>query len=100
MILTIYPANNGDSFLLEIKDKIILIDGGYVDTYKNYIKPKLFELSKENKKADNFYKWTKHWSYHRCRTILHRPVQSDLQKFRKLKYSYQYSYPAREYAAY
>lgn len=53
MILTIYPANNGDSFLLEIKDKIILIDGGYVDTYKNYIKPKLFELSKENKKISH-----------------------------------------------
>ncbi|KQM19140.1 AVAST type 1 anti-phage system MBL fold metallo-hydrolase Avs1a, partial [Chryseobacterium sp. Leaf201] len=53
MTLTIYPANNGDSFLLEIKDTIILIDGGYVDTYKNYIKPKLFELAKENKKISH-----------------------------------------------
>lgn len=53
MIITIYPANNGDSFLLEIKDITILIDGGYVDTYKNYIKPKLFELAKENKKISH-----------------------------------------------
>ncbi|GEM53663.1 hypothetical protein EB1_34530 [Empedobacter brevis NBRC 14943 = ATCC 43319] len=53
MVLTIYPANNGDSFLLEIKDTIILIDGGYVDTYKNYIKPKLLALAKENKKISH-----------------------------------------------
>ncbi len=53
MTLTIYPANNGDSFLLEIKDIILLIDGGYVDTYKNYIKPKLIELANEKKEISH-----------------------------------------------
>lgn len=49
MTLTIYPANNGDALLLEVEDTIILIDGGYVDTYKNYIKPKLIQLANEKK---------------------------------------------------
>lgn len=50
MNITIFPANNGDSFLIETKnDSVILIDGGYVSTYKEYIKPKLLELSKTNK---------------------------------------------------
>ena len=32
----------------------------------------------KNKKADNFYKWTKHWNYHRCRTIVYCTIQSHL----------------------
>lgn len=48
--LTVFPANNGDSFLIETKGgTVILIDGGYVSTYKEYIKPKLLGLSKANK---------------------------------------------------
>jgi len=53
MHLEIFPANNGDSFLLQLENIIILIDGGYVDTYKNYIKPKLVALAKENKKISH-----------------------------------------------
>lgn len=50
MNLTIFPALNGDSFLIETKDdSVILIDGGYVSTYREYVKPKLLELSKANK---------------------------------------------------
>ena len=50
MNVTIFPANNGDSFIVETKgESAILIDGGYVSTYKNYIKPKLLELKEANK---------------------------------------------------
>lgn len=50
MNIIIFPANNGDSFLIETKEgSQILIDGGYVNTYKEHIKPKLLELSKANK---------------------------------------------------
>ncbi|MEM6523430.1 MAG: hypothetical protein AAF693_06555 [Bacteroidota bacterium] len=34
--LKIYPAQNGDSFLLSINRTHILIDGGYVNTYNNF----------------------------------------------------------------
>jgi flavorubredoxin len=49
MNITVFPANNEDSFLIETEESSLLIDGGYVETYKKYIEPKLLELSKENK---------------------------------------------------
>ncbi|AND65218.1 hypothetical protein AX766_12890 [Flavobacterium covae] len=49
MKLTVFPALNGDSFLLETEASTLLIDGGYVDTYKKYIKPKVIELKKNGK---------------------------------------------------
>jgi len=49
MKITIFRACNGDSFFLETEASIVLIDGGYVDTYKKFIKPKLLKL-KEDKK--------------------------------------------------
>ena len=51
MKITVFPASNGDSILIETDMSIILIDGGYVDTYKKFIKPKLIELKKGNKKT-------------------------------------------------
>lgn len=47
-----FPALNGDSFLISFNAKNILIDGGYVSTYRNYIKPNLLELRKNNEKID------------------------------------------------
>lgn len=47
MKITVFQACNGDSFLLETEASIALIDGGYVDTYKNFIKPKLLKLKDE-----------------------------------------------------
>ncbi|WP_053222413.1 AVAST type 1 anti-phage system MBL fold metallo-hydrolase Avs1a [Roseivirga seohaensis] len=35
--LKIYPAQNGDSFLLSAGNTYLLIDGGYVNTYENFI---------------------------------------------------------------
>lgn len=51
MKLTVLPACNGDSFFLETEESIVLIDGGYVDTYKKFIKPKLLKLKDEGKKT-------------------------------------------------
>jgi flavorubredoxin len=45
--LRVYPANDGDSFLLNFNGIIFLIDGGYVNTYKNFIKNDLIELNKK-----------------------------------------------------
>jgi beta-lactamase superfamily II metal-dependent hydrolase len=53
MKVSIYPANNGDSSLIETEASIILIDGGYVDTYRRFLKPKFIELNNENKKISS-----------------------------------------------
>lgn len=40
MRIIILPALNGDCILVEIQPShYILIDGGYVDTYENYLLP-------------------------------------------------------------
>ena len=53
MKITIFPANNGDSFLLETDQNNILIDGGYVNTYKEFLKPILQELNELEKKINH-----------------------------------------------
>lgn len=53
MKITILPANNGDSFLLEIDQNNILIDGGYVNTYKKFLKPIFQELNRLGKKINH-----------------------------------------------
>ncbi|WP_422355617.1 AVAST type 1 anti-phage system MBL fold metallo-hydrolase Avs1a [Roseivirga pacifica] len=44
--LIVYPSENGDSFLLKAGSVNLLIDGGYVNTYKNHIKGDLEEISR------------------------------------------------------
>lgn len=44
--LKVYPANNGDSFLLNFCGINFLIDGGYVNTYRNFIKSDLTKKGK------------------------------------------------------
>lgn len=53
MKITILPANNGDSFLLETGQNNILIDGGYVNTYKEFLKPIFQELNNLGKKINH-----------------------------------------------
>lgn len=53
MKITILPANNGDSFLLETDHNNILIDGGYVNTYKEFLKPIFQELNRLGKKINH-----------------------------------------------
>lgn len=53
--LKIMPAKMGDCFLVSILDKQntnILIDGGYSDTYKNFLKREILEIQKKNEDID------------------------------------------------
>ncbi|MDO6737381.1 MBL fold metallo-hydrolase [Wenyingzhuangia sp. 2_MG-2023] len=43
--MSILPSLNGDSIFIKIDDYTMLIDGGYVDTFNNFIKPELLNLS-------------------------------------------------------
>lgn len=53
MKIIILPALNGDCILVEFQPShYILIDGGYVDTYENYLFPTLKELEAQGGKLD------------------------------------------------
>lgn len=53
MIVNIYPAQSGDSFLINFKNgKNIIIDMGFTETYDDYIKRDLEEINKANQKID------------------------------------------------
>lgn len=43
--LKMYPAKNGDAFLINANDQYILIDAGYASTYATYIAEELAELA-------------------------------------------------------
>jgi beta-lactamase superfamily II metal-dependent hydrolase len=47
-----FPALNGDSFLISSEGTNVLIDGGYVNTYRNFLKPKFFELQQKQEVLD------------------------------------------------
>ncbi|PEJ62410.1 MBL fold metallo-hydrolase [Bacillus toyonensis] len=53
--IEMFPADNGDSFLISCKGKYktnILIDMGYEETYKEFIKPRLIELKERGERLD------------------------------------------------
>lgn len=55
IIIEMFPADNGDSFLVRCigeKTSNILIDLGYEDTYREHIKPKLLELNENGESLD------------------------------------------------
>lgn len=53
MKIDLLPALNGDSVLVEyVPSHYFLIDGGYVDTYKDYLLPKLKEISENGGAID------------------------------------------------
>lgn len=53
MVIDMFPAKNGDAFLIRFDNKKnILIDMGYVDTYKKYIKDRLLKIKNENQCID------------------------------------------------
>ena len=53
MIIEMFPAENGDAFLLRLENgKNILIDMGYEITYKKFIKDRLISLRKEGQCID------------------------------------------------
>ncbi|MVX64817.1 MBL fold metallo-hydrolase [Clostridium chromiireducens] len=51
--IDMFPAKNGDAFLIRLDNKRnILIDMGYDDTYRDYIKDKLIEIKNEKQCID------------------------------------------------
>lgn len=45
MRIDVLPAQNGDCILVEYTpNKYILVDGAYVDTYRNHLLPKLTQV--------------------------------------------------------
>ncbi|MFC4409651.1 MBL fold metallo-hydrolase [Chungangia koreensis] len=53
--IKMYPAKNGDCFLIslgEIEKKHILIDCGYIDTYENFLKRDLVKIAECNEKIN------------------------------------------------
>ena len=53
MKIDLLPALNGDSVLVQyVPSHYFLIDGGYVDTYKDYLLPKLKEISENGGAID------------------------------------------------
>lgn len=55
VIIEMFPADNGDSFLVRCQGKRptnILIDLGYEETYREFIKPRLIELNKKGEILD------------------------------------------------
>jgi beta-lactamase superfamily II metal-dependent hydrolase len=46
----IFPALNGDCFLITTGETNILIDGGYVNTYNEFLKPNLIEMASKGEK--------------------------------------------------
>jgi len=47
--IKIIPALNGDCFLITAGETNILIDGGYVNTYSEFLKPLLLEIASQGK---------------------------------------------------
>jgi beta-lactamase superfamily II metal-dependent hydrolase len=45
--LKMYPAKNGDAFLINANGNHLLVDGGFASTYTNYIAQDLAELSRQ-----------------------------------------------------
>lgn len=53
--IEVYPALEGDCFLISIGNEIktnILIDGGFAETYHDFIKPRLLRMAKRGEELD------------------------------------------------
>lgn len=48
-----FPALNGDSILLDLSDSLFLIDGGYINTFDEYLLDELKRVSKEGKRISH-----------------------------------------------
>lgn len=50
--LKMYPAKNGDAFLVDAGDKYLLIDAGFASTYQDFIAADLTQLAKDGGRLD------------------------------------------------
>mgnify|MGYP003624479126 CR=1 FL=1 len=46
--ISFFPSLNGDSILIKINDYVMLIDGGYVNTFREFIKPELVKMNSKD----------------------------------------------------
>jgi len=53
IIIKIFPALNGDSILLDLSNNLFLIDGGYVNTFSDYLCDELKRKSEEGKRISH-----------------------------------------------
>lgn len=44
--IKVFPAHIGDCILINIDNTFLLIDGGYINTYKKFLKPELLNITK------------------------------------------------------
>lgn len=51
--IRVFPALNGDSILLDSSGKLFLIDGGYINTFNEYLFDKLKKISEEGKRISH-----------------------------------------------
>lgn len=50
--IKIYPAGNGDAFLLSAAGSNVLVDGGYAQTFDEHIQPDLLEIASRGEHLD------------------------------------------------
>ncbi len=52
--IELFPAGNGDAILIDFGTELILIDAGFVSTYKKHLKPRLKELHNAGRRLSKF----------------------------------------------
>jgi len=52
--IELFPAGNGDAILIDFDSKLILVDTGYVSTFREHLKPRLKELHAQGRYLSKF----------------------------------------------
>ncbi|MEO1033248.1 MAG: MBL fold metallo-hydrolase [Bacteroidota bacterium] len=52
--IEMFPAGNGDAVLIDFGSELILIDAGFVSTFRNHLKPRLETLHNQGKRISKF----------------------------------------------
>lgn len=52
--IELFPAGNGDAILISFDTKLILVDTGFVSTFRDHLKPRLKELHNQGRRLSKF----------------------------------------------
>lgn len=52
--IELFPAGNGDAILIDFDANLILVDTGFVSTFRDHLKPRLKELHNQGRKLSKF----------------------------------------------
>ena len=52
--IELFPAGNGDAVLIDFGQQLILIDTGFVSTFRDHLKPRLKELHEQGRRLSKF----------------------------------------------